>query len=127
MWKDKFMPVGIASYVLQFDPDISKQEGYSVDLKANSFENKLHHTFNAAGLNDLGSLSGFLYIHVNNTQEHPTKKLILASIIYKDLETPLNLALETPIFTNQNRGYIKPLNDWNNPDFFIAAFSTLFF
>ena len=120
------MPVGITSRILQCKPDISKQEGYSVDLEANNLENELHHIVDATGLNDLGCLSGYLYTDADNAQEHPTTKLISALANHKDSETPIDPASEAPVLMYQNRGYVKPLNDWDNPDFFTTAFLTLF-
>lgn len=125
-WEDKFVPVGIASRVLQCEPDISEQEGYSVDLEADNLEKELHHAVDAAGLNDSGCLSGCLYTDTDNVREHPTTKLISALANHKDSETPIDPASEAPVLTYQSRDYVKPLNDWDNPDFFTAAFPTLF-
>ena len=89
-------------------------------------ENKLHHIVDATGLNDLGCLSSCLYTDIDNAQEHPTTKLIPALTNHKDSKIPINPISEAPVLTYQNRGYIKPLNDWDNPDFFMAAFPILF-
>ncbi|WP_375449087.1 DUF6570 domain-containing protein [uncultured Nostoc sp.] len=136
-WEDEFVPVSIASRVLQCEPDISEREGYSVDLEADNLENELHHeadnlendlhhAVDVAGLNDLGCLSGCLYTDADDARDHPTTKLISALANHKDSETPIDPASEAPVLTYQSRGYVKPLNDWDNPDFFTAAFPTLF-
>lgn len=126
MWKDKFMPVGLVSRVLQCEPGISEREGYSVDLEADNLENELHHVVDATGLNDSGCLYNCLYTDADDAQEHPTTKLISALANHKDSETPIDPASEAPVFTYQSRDYVKPLNDWDNHDFFTTAFPTLF-
>lgn len=51
-WENKFVPVGIASNVLQYEPNLSIWEGYAINLVSNNFENELHQAVNAASLDD---------------------------------------------------------------------------
>lgn len=48
--------------------------------------------------------------------------MILASTNHKDLEILINTVSKALVLTYQNRGYIKLLNNRDNPDFFIATF-----
>ena len=91
------MPVGIANCILQCKPDISKQESYAIDFEDDSFENVLHHAFDAAGPNDLDCLSGCLYTDIDNAQKHTNSKLVLALANHKDFETTINPVLEVPV------------------------------
>lgn len=111
MWKNKFVPVGIASCISQCEFDISKWKSYVVYLEANNFENKLHYIVNATGLNDLGCLNSCLYTDIDNIQEYLTIKLISILANYKNSEIPINPASEVLVLIYQNRGYDKPLND----------------
>lgn len=125
-WKDKFVPVDIASCILEYKSNISEQEGYAVDFESNNFENKLHHIVNTTSLNDSGCLSNCFFIDVNDARKHPTTKLILVLANYKDSRTLINPGSEVPLLIYQNKDYIKPFNDRNNPDFFTTVFLTLF-
>lgn len=60
------MLISIASRVLQYKPNISKQNGYFIDLEANNFQNKLHFVVNATSLNDFSCLSDYLYVNADN-------------------------------------------------------------
>ena len=66
IYKNKFVTIGISSFVLKCKSDISKQKGYAVDFEADNFTNELYHRSNAASQNDLCCLSGYLYINVDN-------------------------------------------------------------
>ena len=99
MWEDKFVPVGIASCVLQYEPDISKRESYSVYLEANNFENELHHVVDAASLDVSNCLSGCLYTDVDDAGKHSTTKLISALANHKDSKTLIDPALEASVLT----------------------------
>ena len=120
------MLVSIANRVLYYNPNISKREGYAVDLEIDNFKNKLYHTVNTIGLNDLGCLIGGLYIDTDNAWEYPTTKLISALANHKNSEITIHLISEIPILIYQSKDYIKPFNDWNNPDFFTTAFLSFF-
>lgn len=110
-WKDKFVSVSIASYILQYKPDIRKQQGYSIDLEIVNLENELYHTVNATSPNDLWYLSNCLYTNANNTQEPLTTKLISVLANHKDLEIPINLISKAQILMYQNKSYVKSFND----------------
>lgn len=109
--------------MLQCDEDIQEREGYAADLEAGNFENDLHHTANNARIGDSDLLSGCLYTDVNDTQEHPTMKLVSAITNYKSRSNNDNT--NSLILTYQNNGYVTPLNDWDNPEYFTASFPTL--
>ncbi len=120
------MLVSIASNILQYKPNLSKREGYSINLESNNFKNELHQAVNAAGLDDLGCLSGCLYTDVDDAREHSTTKLVLALVNHKNSGTLINFASKASVLSYQTKSYIIPLNDWENPDYFTAAFPTLF-
>ncbi len=60
------MPVSIANNVLEYKLDLSKREGYAINLKSSNFENELHQAVDTASLYDSGCLSGCLYTDVDN-------------------------------------------------------------
>lgn len=74
----------------------------------------------------MGCLSNCLYTDTENAQKHLTIKLISVLANHKDSKTTINPASKAPVLIYQNKYYVKPLNNCNNPDFFTAAFSTLF-
>lgn len=91
-------------------------------MEADNFENNLHHTANNIEIGDLGLLSSCLYINVNNIQEYPTMKLVLA--ISNDKNRSNNDKINSLILTYQNYGRITPLNNWDNQKYFTACFPT---
>lgn len=82
----------------------------------------MHYTVEPVGLNDFGWLSNYLYINIDNNWKYVTIKLVSVLAKLKDLKIIINLLSEIPVYIYQNKSYIKPLNNWNNPDFFIAVF-----
>ncbi len=66
-WDDEFILTGIKSRVLQCDPNLDKREGYAAELGINNHENELYHAMSYVGLNDLGLLSGCLYIDIDDS------------------------------------------------------------
>lgn len=105
------MLIGIASNVLYCKPDISKKNGYFINLKANNFEKKLYHVVDLIALNNLSCLSSCLYMDIDNTQNHPTTKFISSVPNYKDLKTPIDPTSEILVIIYLNRDYFKLLND----------------
>lgn len=124
-WNEEFVPVGISSRVLKYDPSHEEREGYAANFDSDNYENKLHHALGTGGLNDSGILSGCLYTDVYDTQENPTMKLVLAVTNHKRTAASEDTS-EIPILTYENNGRPVPLNDWENPDYFTSAFPTLF-
>lgn len=53
-------------------------------MKAGNFENNLHYIPNNVGIGNLNLLSSCLYANIDNTQEYPTIKLVLAITNYKN-------------------------------------------
>lgn len=123
---DEFVPVGITSRILQCKPDISKWEGYAINLESDNFENKLNHVGNTASLNISACLGGCLYTDIDNAWKHLTTKLISVVENHKDSGISIDHASKVLLLTYQNKSYMKPLNDWDNPDFFTSVFPTLF-
>lgn len=85
----------------------------------------MHYTVNNANLNDSGLLSGCLYTDTDDAQKHPTMKLISAVTNYKrgaDVSDNVDLS----ILTYKNSRRPIPLNDYENPNYFMLVFSTLF-
>lgn len=103
-WKNKFLPVGITSNVLQYKCNLSKQKGYAINLASMNFENKLYQVFDITGLDDSGCLSGYLYKNANNTWEHLTTKLVSTLANHKNSGTSIDLLSEAPVFTYLIKG-----------------------
>lgn len=63
----------------------------------------------------------------NNTSEHLTTKLVSVLVNHKNSGTLINPISKTLVFTYHTKSYITSLNsNWENPNDFMAAFSTLF-
>ena len=100
--------------------------GYVVNLESDNFENKLHHKVVVTGLNNSSCLSSCLHTDANNVGEHLTTKLISVLANHKDSGTPIDSILEVLLLIYQKKGYIKLLNNWDNPDFYMTTFPTIF-
>ncbi len=120
------MAVGITSKHLQYKPVLSKRKGYVVNLESDNFENELHQAVNVAGLDDSGYLSGCLYTDAEDAREHPTTKLVSALANHKNSGTSIDPVSKASVLSYQTKSYITSLNAWENPDYFTAAFPTLF-
>ncbi len=64
----EFIPEDISSRVVIMENDISKREGYGVDLSKNNDENDLHHIIGSIGINESGILSACIYTDVNESR-----------------------------------------------------------
>ncbi len=129
---DEFISKGISSRVVIMENDISKREGYGVDLSKNNNKNDLHHAIGSASINESGILSGCIYIDVNESRQNPYMKLIFAihnllnDSALDDNSVEGHSVNPSPVITYNLQGDRKPLNDWDNPDFFPIAFLALF-
>ncbi len=114
---DEFIPGDDSSRVVIIENDISKREGYGVDLSKNNDENDLHYAIGSAGINELGILSSCIYIDVNESRQNPYLKLISAIYNLSNDSTPDNNGVEDysvdppPVITYNLQGDRKPLND----------------
>ncbi len=81
----------IASNVLQCEPNLSKREGYAVNLESNKFKNELHQAVDAAGLDNSSCLDGCLYTDTDNAKEHLITKLVSVLTNHKNSGTSINL------------------------------------
>lgn len=105
------MSIDNTGYILLYKSNFTKKKCYAINLKANNFENKLHHTVDVPRLNNSSCKNKYLYTDADNAQKQLIIKFVLTLIKYKDPEIHINPALEKPVFTYQNKGYIKLLND----------------
>ncbi len=124
----EFIPEGISFRVVIMENDISKRKGYGVDLSKNNDENDLHHVIGFAGINKSGILSGCIYTNVNKSRQNPYLKLISAIHNLSNDSAPNDNSVKDhsvdspPVITYNLQGDRKPLNDWDNPDFFLLHF-----
>ncbi len=118
------MPAGISSRVLQCEEDIQEREGYIAVLEMENFENNLHHTVSNTRIGDSDLLSGYLYTNTDDTQKHPTMKLV--SVITNHKRKSNNEDANIPIFIYKNSGRVVLLNDWENLEYFTVFFLSPF-
>ena len=142
-WEDEFVPSGIAERVVDCGTDNSEKQSYGMDLEADNFEDNFHAAASQAQSENT-KLSGCVYTDANQARKYPTSKLISALVNNKILSTDDNEQIhvstaddlpfhkgdgnrpEPSLITYQSKGCAVPLNDWDNPAFFTAAFPTLF-
>lgn len=116
---------------------------HCADLGADNYKDDFHATADQANLDDL-VISGCVYTDANQVREHPASKLISAIANNKllcandiaetdclGIDVPLShednaFEDDPPLVTYQSNGHAAPLNDWEDPSFFPAAFPTLF-
>lgn len=94
------------------------------NLKTDNFKNNLHYTVNNARISDFGILSNCLYINTDNIEEYLIIKLVLTICNHKKKS---NQDVNILILTYKNPICIISLNNWNNPEYFIAFLPSLFF
>ncbi|MCJ1349551.1 hypothetical protein MMC31_007792 [Peltigera leucophlebia] len=123
----EFIPKGISSRIVVIENDSSERKGYGADLVENNDENDLHHAIEAAGINESGILSACIYTDVNESRQNPYLKLISAiHNLFDDNDAEHHNDDSRPVISYNFHGDGKPLNDWDNPDFFPITFPTLF-
>lgn len=122
--KRDFILARIANSVFQYDKDIHEREDYIIDLDVDKFDNNLHHAINNIKISDFDLLSICLYIDIDDTCKRFIIKFVLAITNHKNKLN--NNYTDSLIFTYQNRGRIIFLNDWENPEYFMTSFSTIF-
>lgn len=124
---DEYISKGILSRIVVIEKNSPESKCYGADLVENNDKNNLHHTIRAVSINKLRILSGCIYIDINKSRQNPYLKLI--SAIYnlfvdnavKDHNNDLR-----PFISYNLHGDGKPLNDWDNLDFFPITFLALF-
>lgn len=124
---NEFIPKSISLRVIIMKNNSSEHKGYRANLVENNEENNLHYAIKSAGINELGTLSGCIYIDINESRQNPYIKLISVIHNLSDDNGVENHNNETRLVISYNLyDDGKPLNNWDNPDFFPIAFSALF-
>lgn len=98
-----------------------KKKGYIASFENDNDENDFHHTTNNAHLQDDGILSGCLYIDTDGTWEHPTTRLVSAIANHHIQMNDATLKFTLPAIIYQTHGQAVFLNDWDDPNFFMAT------
>ena len=70
--------------VLECDEDNQERDDYAANLDTDNFENDLYHAIHDVEIHDFGLLSGCLYTDMDDIQNHPTIKLVLAITNHKN-------------------------------------------
>ena len=76
LWKDEFVPAGLAESVVECGVDHSEKQGYGADLETDNLENDFHATTQEAGF-DNTAISNCVYTNADQIRDHLTSKLIL--------------------------------------------------
>ncbi len=125
---NEFIPEGISSRVVIMKDDSSEYKGYGTNLVENNEKNKIYHAIGSTSINESRILSSCIYTDVNESRKNPYLKLISAihnlsnNNIMEDHNNKPKLVISYNLHDDG-----KPLNDWDNPDFFLIAFFALFF
>ncbi len=125
---NEFISNGILLRVIIIENNSSKYKSYGANLAENNEENDLHHIIGSADINESRILSNCIYININESRQNLYLKLIfIIHNLSDDNSTEDHKDEMRPIISYNLHGDRKPLNDGNNPDFFLIAFPTLFF
>ncbi len=109
---NKFILEGISSRVIVIKNNSSKRKGYGANLAKNNEKNNLHHIIETVGINELGILSGCIYIDVNESKENLYLKLIFAIYNLSDDNGVEDHNDKTRLVISYNlHNDRKPLND----------------
>ncbi len=124
---NEFISKSISSRVDIMKDDDAKRKGYGTNLAENSEKNNLHYAIGSVGINELGILSSHIYTNVNKLKQNPYLKLISAihNLLNNDIAKDHN-DKPKPVINYNLDSDRKPLNDWDNPNFFPIAFPALF-
>ncbi len=129
---DESIPEGISSRIVSMNQDSKEHEGYAADLNISNNENDLYHALRTARIENTGLSSGCIYTNINEARQNPYLKLISA---INNLQTTLSTIENSDLVDNDRsqlmlifnlKGNCIALNDWDNANFFLLAFLTLF-
>ncbi len=129
---DEFIPEGISSRIVSMNQDSEESEGYAANLNTSNDENDLHYLLGTARIKNTGLSSGCIYTDVNEVRQNLYLKLISAihnlqtTLSTIENNDPINNDASQPMLTFNLKDNCIALNDENNADFFLLAFSTLF-
>lgn len=124
----EFILENISSRVVIMENNISEKGRYDTSLAENNDKNDLYHPIDSAENNDSRILNSCIYSNVNKLRQNQYLKLIFAINNFSNKHSRIDEEDKTlPIITYSDYGHSKPLNDWDNLDFFSFAFLALFF
>ena len=123
-WEEEFIPQGLLDQVVHCEPDNSERDSYAVPSNGENFENDLDHAITEAGIEGDAIQTGCVYSDIDDNRQNPTLKLLSAIDNTNSGTNPSHDA--HPAISYQAKGQLIPLNDWENPHYFTAAFPTLF-
>lgn len=104
------MPISISKHILQYNIENIEKKSYAIDSEFLSFKNEFYKAANNVKLNNLGILSDYIYIDINDTCEHSIIKLIYAIINHKTIKNE-NHKLNMPILTYQSKTHATFFNN----------------
>lgn len=124
---DEFISKGISLGVIIIENNSSECKGYRANLAKNNEKNDLDYTIGSININELEILSSYIYTDINEFRQNPYLKLIFAihnlsnNNGIEDHNDETRLVISYNLYSNR-----KPLNDWDNPNFFPIVFPALF-
>lgn len=124
IWEDKFIPSGIIDNMVHCNPNHYKRMCYAVDLCDSNYENDFDITIENTSIERDNINSGCVYSNINNLRENLTLQFLFAIGNMKATAFALNIT--TTIISYCNKSPLIPLNDWEDPYYFTAAFFYLF-
>lgn len=77
--------------------DFSKGKGYAVNFEYDNFKNKLHQMVNINGPDDLGCLSGYLFMDTDNAWKHLNTELASTLANHKNSRSLMNSMSKVPM------------------------------
>ena len=124
-WKEEFIPFGIMDSIVYCNSDQHKHESYATNLCNSNFENNFDTAIASIGIERDHINSGCIYSNIDNERQNSTLRLLSMVGNIKVTASTSNPPTSTIVFY-RNRGQLVPLNNWEDPHFFTAAFPCLF-
>ncbi len=124
-WEDEFIPSGIMDNIVHCNTDQHKREGYATDLNDGNFKNDLDATIAGTSIEGDHINNGCIYSNIDNQWQNPTLRLLSAGANIQAIVSITDQPISTTISYRSN-SQLLPLNDWEDPHYFISAFLCLF-
>ena len=135
-WNDDFIPSELQENIVSIGPpDGQEREGYSVHLDTGNYEND----YQVAQDTDLHAdshaplMTGSVSTDINGERQNPDRRLLnaLLNVVTEDPAPCTQRSSEhqeqrVPTLSYRIDGEATPLDHWDDPTYFTAAFPTLF-
>ncbi len=125
IWEYELISSGIIDNIVYCNGNKHKRKGYATDLNDGNFKNDLDTAIASTDIEGDYINSGCVYSDIDDQRQNPTLRLLFAvANIQATVSTTNQLTSST--ISYRSSGQLVPLNDWEDPHYFISAFPCFF-